>query len=239
MSTGTLQLPPGSPAPQKASKFPGEGWTGDPSRWDHPTNFIPNAKKRFGHKGSAFRELCTTEFSTRAGQSVLGPAAPLPPPGRSSGTSPGTDPAGVPSGGPLPARAMGTWSAPPQGPSSCFLPSAAPSGWIQAWSDPTESQHPPDDKNSAKPQIHPQTSPAMGTHIQDCHIHGKPSRLTLLATEQVKNGANPCGDRDRARLCPPGRRHPAPRSALGLPQLAPGDGGEQRAGSKQGVSGGV
>lgn len=104
---------------------------------------------------------------------------------------------------------------------------------------PLRASTPPDDKNSAKPQIHPQTSPAMGTHIQDCHIHGKPSRLTLLATEQVKNGANPCGDRDGARLCPPGRRHPAPRSALGLPQLAPGDGGEQRAGSKQGVSGGV
>lgn len=104
---------------------------------------------------------------------------------------------------------------------------------------PLRASTPPDDKNSAKPQIHPQTSPAMGTHIQDCHIHWKPLRLTLLATKQVKNGANPCGDRDRARLCPPGRRHPAPHSALGLPQLAPGDGGEQRAGSEQGVSGGV
>lgn len=32
---------------------------------------------------------------------------------------------------------------PPQGPSCCLLLSAAPSGWIQAWGEPTESQHPP------------------------------------------------------------------------------------------------
>lgn len=129
--------------PKRLQSSLGKGGPETPPDGHHPTNFIPNAKKRFGHKGNAFWELCTTEFSTRAGQSVLGPAAPLPPPGRSSGTSPGTDPAGVPSGGPLPARAMGTWSVPPQGPSCCLLPSAAPSGWIQAWSDPTESQHPP------------------------------------------------------------------------------------------------
>lgn len=148
----------------------------------------------------------------------------------------GQVPGDGPSGGPLPACAMGTWvcSPPLRVPAAAFCFQQPQVVGFKPGASPLRASTPPDDKNSSKPQIRPQTSPATGTHIQDCHIHWKPSRLTLLATKQVTNGANPCGDRDGdgAGLCPP-----APRSALGLPQLAPGDGGEQRAGSEQGVSG--
>lgn len=131
----------------------GKGGPEAPPDGDYPTNFIPNAEKRFSHKRSDSRELCTTELCPRAGQGVSEPAAPLPPPGRSSGTSPaqhtpgdhgcsgtGTDPEGVP----CLLVPWGLGPFPPRDPAagSCLQQSSSGSGWIRAWSEPTEGQHP-------------------------------------------------------------------------------------------------